>query len=269
MLFFTRIAALSVSPTKPLTSWTAPLVDQAVKWNNIAIYWPFPTVSLSLLSVTSALSRNVFGGVYLQLYEMGLDQISVFTPLLLHPLHPPPFLISCSHFMMTGNPAGLEGRHLSSRSQEGIFWVKCGDYDLNAPQRRCDPSPASPFPMQIKTMTVKSANHQMYDTHFPRAYYCSARGRGTRFIIMFLPSHQLRWYSTIPFTFSKVKCIHETTRTSIPHGCKSSLYMIVWLGKEATYIINCAVAESQIHTMTLCKTGSYGCNDPWWVYSTV
>lgn len=168
----------------------------------------------------------------------------------------PTLLISCSHFMMTGNPAGLEGRHLSSRSQEGIFWVKCGDYDLNAPQRRCDPSPASLFPMQIKTMTVKSANHQMYDNHFPRAYYCSARGRGTRFIIMFLPSHQLRWYSTIPFTFSKVKCIHETTRTSIPHGCKSSLYMIVRLGKEAMYIINCAVAESQIHTMTLCKTES-------------
>lgn len=44
----------------------------------------------SFLSDTSALSRNVLGGVYLQLYEMGLDQISVFTPLLLHPLHPSP-----------------------------------------------------------------------------------------------------------------------------------------------------------------------------------
>lgn len=42
------------------------------------------------LSVTSALSTNVLEGVYLQLYEMGLDQISVFTPLLLHPLHPLP-----------------------------------------------------------------------------------------------------------------------------------------------------------------------------------
>lgn len=42
----------------------------------------------SFRSVTSALKRNVLGGVYLQLYEMGLDQISVFTPLPLHPLHP-------------------------------------------------------------------------------------------------------------------------------------------------------------------------------------
>lgn len=155
----------------------------------------------SFLPVTSALSRNVLGGVYLQLYEMGLDQISVFTP----PLFPSSTsltpLISCSHFMMTGNPAGLEGRHLSSHSQEGIFWVICGDYDLNAPQRNCDPFPRLSFLSQIKTMTVKSVNHQMYDNHFPQAHYCSAHGRRTRFIIMPLPFLQLWWFSTIPITF--------------------------------------------------------------------
>lgn len=95
-------------------------------------------------------------------------------PFLLHPLHPSPHNLR-SHFMMTGNPAGLEGRHLSSHSQVGIFWVIYGDYDLNAPQRDCDPSLASLFPSQIKTMTVKSANHQMYDS--PQAHYCSAHGR--------------------------------------------------------------------------------------------
>lgn len=158
----------------------------------------------SLLSLTSALSRNVLGGVYLQLYEMGLDQISVFTPLPLHHLHPPP-LISCSHFMMTGNPAGLEGRHLSSHSQEGIFlsnmcrpWFKCTSKELWS-------FPRLPFLLQIKTMTVKSVNHQMYDNHFPQAHYCSAHGRGTRFIIMLLPLLQLWWCSTILVTFSKVK----------------------------------------------------------------
>lgn len=169
-------------------------------------------------------------------------------------IYPPPApsstslspLISCSHFMMTGNPAGLEGRHLSSHSQEGIFLVICGDYDLNAPQRSCDPSPASPFPLQIKTVTVKSANHQMYDNHFPQAHYCSAHGRRTGLIIMFLPFPQLWWFSTNPFPFSKVTHIHEATRTCIPRVYKTCLYMIVCPGKEYTYIINCTVAESQI-----------------------
>lgn len=48
--------------------------------NNLLYGW-FPMVFPSFLSVTSALSTNVLEGVYLQLYEMGLDQISVFTPL--------------------------------------------------------------------------------------------------------------------------------------------------------------------------------------------
>lgn len=158
-------------------------------------------------------------------------------------IYPPPSssstsltpLICCSHFMMTGNPAGLEGRHLGSHSQEGIFWVICGDYDLNAPQRNCDPSPRLSFLSQIKTMTVKSANHQMYDNHFPRAHYCSAHGSRTRSIIMFLPYLQL-WFSTIAFTFAQVKHIHEAPRTSIPQGCKTCLYMIVCPGKVCSYI---------------------------------
>lgn len=112
-----------------------------------------------------------------------------------------------SHFMMTGNPAGLEGRHLSSHSQEGIFlsnmwrlWFKCTSKELWS-------LPRLPFLLQIKTMTVKSANHQMYDNHFPQAHYCSAHGRRTRFIIMLLPLLQLWWFSTILVTFSKVKHI--------------------------------------------------------------
>lgn len=65
-------------------------------------------------------------------------------------IYPPPSpsstsltpLISCSHFMMTGNPAGLEGRHLSSHSQEGIFqsnmwrlWFKCTSKELRPSHR--------------------------------------------------------------------------------------------------------------------------------------
>lgn len=158
----------------------------------------------SFLSVTSAVSRNVLR-VYLQLYEMGLDQISVFTPLPLHHLSPP--LISCSHFMMTGNPAGLEGRHLSSHSQEGIFlsnmwrlWFKCTSKELWS-------FPRLPFLLQIKTMTVESVNHQMYDNHFPQAHYCSAHGRRSRFIIMPLLLLQLSQFSTIFVILSKVRPI--------------------------------------------------------------
>lgn len=124
-------------------------------------------------------------------------------------IYPPPSpsstsltpLISCSHFMMTGNPAGLEGRHLSSHSQEGIFlsnmwrlWFKCTSKELWS-------FPRLSFLSQIKTMTVKSVNHQMYDNHFPQAHYCSAHGRRTRFIIMPPPLLQLWWFSTIPHFF--------------------------------------------------------------------
>lgn len=188
-------------------------------------------------SVLLPLSRNVLG-VYLQLYEMGLYQISVFTPLLLHPLHPSPPLISCSHFMMTGNPAGLEGRHLSSHSQEGIFlsnmwrlWFKFTSKELWSFLRLL-------FLSQIKTMTVKSVNHQMYDNHFPQAHYCSAHGKRTRFIIMPLLLLQLWWFFTIPFTFSKVKHIHEATWTSFPCGFKTAHDSVPWQSIQVINIYN-------------------------------
>lgn len=152
------------------------------------------------------------------------------------PLQP---LISCSHFMMTGNPAGLEGRHLSSHSQEGIFlsnmcrpWFKCTSKELWS-------FPRLPFLLQIKTMTVKSVNHQMYDNHFPQAHYCSAHGRGTRFIIMLLPLLQLWWCSTILVTFSKGE------------ACSWQSIVCIYLGNRKAFTIT-----------LLCKTGNYGCNDP-------
>lgn len=145
---------------------------------------------------------------------------------------PPPFfppstsltrLISCSHFMMTGNPAGLEGRHLSSRgnflSNMWRTWFKCTSKELRS-------FPRLSFLSQIKTMTVKSVNHLMYDNHFPQAHYCSAHGRKNRFIIMPLPFLQLSWFFTIPVIVSKVKRNHEVTWTGILCGYKTCLWMI-------------------------------------------
>lgn len=152
LFFFSRIAALSLSPAKPLTSWTAPSVDDAVKWKKILQYiLTIPnSVSPIPFSYLGSEHKCLWRSVSSAVWDGIRPDFSIYPPpapsstsLPLHPpTAPPPLLISCSHFMMTGNPAGLEGRHLSSHSQEGIFWVKCGDYDLNAPQRSCDPSPA-------------------------------------------------------------------------------------------------------------------------------
>lgn len=143
------------------------------------------------------------------------------------------------------------------------LWFKCTSKELWS-------FPRLSFLSLIKTMTVKSVNHQMYDNHFPQAHYCSARERRTGFIIMFPPFLQLRGFSTIPFTFTKVKHIHEVIWTRIRRGYKTCLHMIVCPGKAAIYIINYFVEKPwEIFTMTLCKTGNYGCNDPYSVWRVI
>ena len=158
-----------------------------------------PLIPFSYLSSEQkCLSRSVSSAVW----DGIRPDFSIYPPSfsILYIPHPP--LISCSHFMMTGNPAGLEGRHLSSHSQEGIFllfffqsnmwrlWFKCTSKELWS-------FPRLPSLSQIKTMTVESVNRQMYDNHFPQAHYCGAHGRGTGFIIMPQPLLQLSRFSPI------------------------------------------------------------------------
>lgn len=153
---------------------------------------PFSNLSYEQKCLRRSVSSTVWDGIRpdFSIYPPPSPSSTSLTP-----------LISCSHFMMTGNPAGLEGRHLSSHSQEGIFlsnmwrlWFKCTSEELWS-------FPRLSFPSRIKTMTVKSVNHQMYDNHFPQAHYCSTHRRRTKFIIMPLPFFQLWWFSTIPHFF--------------------------------------------------------------------
>lgn len=79
-------------------------------------FWGWILFMLLLsLSLTSALSRNVVRSVSLAVWDGIRTEFSIYPPPLLHPLHPSPSNL-CSHFTMTGNPAGLEGRHLNSHS---------------------------------------------------------------------------------------------------------------------------------------------------------
>lgn len=151
--------------------------------------------------------------------------------------------------MMTGNPAGLEGRHLGSHSQEEIFlsnmwrlWFKCTSKELWS-------FPRLPSLSQIKTMTVKSVNRQMYDNHFPQAHYCSAHGRSVGFIIMPSPLLQLWWFSAFPSSFQRwsifIRLLGQESHVGVWHG------VCTWGSALARYprnlyIINCSVAESQI-----------------------
>lgn len=120
------------------------------------------------------------------------------------------------------------------------------------------PFPASCYPLQIKTMTVKSVNHQMYDNHFPQAHYCSAHGRRTGSIIMPLPSpplllHQLWWFS------------HFFKGEAYSLGCLDrcpmwipNLYTRVCHGNAAS--IFGFIGKRKLSQFFHPKTENYGCN---------
>ena len=204
---------------KPIFGVNIPFRDASLPNNELYVRFPmafFTYLTLNLSAEQKCLVRRVPSAVLdgirsdLSIYSPpSLSSPSLTRPNLLLPFQDgrkpsgawrTPSRLTLSRGNVLGNMWGL--------------WFKCTPKELWS-------FPRLPFLLQIRTMTVKPVNRQMYDNHFPQAHYCSAHGRRTRFIIMPLPLLQLWWFATILVTYSLGYLDHVNVKPAL-QLCKSS-----------------------------------------------